>query len=91
MYQLTLTHSERMAIDFVGYRYSHGNDLFDLLGESVWHNDRIHWNDKWDITFNIPEHLAWQVCENAVNEDGNWALFSSDLAYKMQQFCDEVI
>lgn len=31
MYRLTLTQSERAALDFVGYRYRHGDDLYRLL------------------------------------------------------------
>lgn len=35
-YQLLLTHSERQAIDFVGDRYRHGDDLYDVLINSIW-------------------------------------------------------
>ena len=37
MYKLTLTPDERAALDFVGYRYLHGDELYRLLWvESSW-------------------------------------------------------
>ena len=69
-YQLTLSKSERDAIDFVGHRYSHGNDLYDLLwgGEVTSSPDEVEWADDEKITFHIPEWVAWDM-NTAIPQD----------------------
>jgi hypothetical protein len=70
MYSLTLTADERAAIDWVGYRYSNGDELYNLLwGASKQSPDDADWDDPRDITFSIPESVAWAIAENADNED----------------------
>tara|TARA_Y100000034_G_C6682479_1_gene300055 strand:- start:376 stop:660 length:285 start_codon:yes stop_codon:yes gene_type:complete len=94
MYTLTLTHEDRKAIDWVGHRYSNGDDLFDLLWDSIVVGPAIvgkKWDDDIDITFHIPEHIAWQIKENAEQEDGFWPCFADELAIKMQAFCDSIV
>ncbi len=62
MYSLTLTADERQAFDWVGSRFNSG-EVADLLLDCM-PEDR-EWSDDTDITFNIPEHVAWQINELA--------------------------
>lgn len=94
MYHLTLTQAERKAIDWIGYRYTNGRNLFVHLWanstvESDW--DSPDWDDTRDLTFSIPEHVAWQIREDAEQEDGYWPCFSPELASKMQAFIDSIV
>ena len=62
-YVLTLTLSERQAIDWVGYRYSCGDGLYSLLWGVNSHgveSDPPHanWDDDRSITFFVPERVA---------------------------------
>jgi hypothetical protein len=95
MYELTLTLSERKAIDWVGNRYSNGADLFSALQDcsssSAHGEDEDAWDTDGDITFHVPEHVAWKITENAANEDGYWPCFSPELAEKMQRFVDAIV
>lgn len=97
-YTLTLTAGERRAIDWIGHRYSNGHQLFLLLFvESNCSPDYVDWDTHgsmyslMDITFTVPEHVAWQIRDNAENEDGSWPCFAPELAAKMQQFVDSVV
>jgi len=89
MYQLTLTYSERQAIDFVGHRYSHGHELASLLAECT--EELEKWTEKGDMTFNIPEHVAWGI--QVIAEECNylWDLFGTALSTKMTNFCMEIV
>lgn len=91
-YKLTLTLSERMAIDWIGDRYTNGDELFSLLqfceGTSP---EDADWDDERDLTFDVPEHVAWAIRDNAEREDGTWPCFSPDLASKLQAFCDAIV
>jgi hypothetical protein len=92
MYNLTLTHDERMAIQFVGHRYSNGDDLYLLL----WANSRIQpddedWDAPCDLTFTFPEHIAWQISENAEREEGRFPLFRPSLVAKMEEFLATIV
>ncbi len=92
MYQLTLTAGERKAIDWVGYRYSHGIDLYRLLwANSVISPDDADWNADCDIAFSVPEHVAWQIGE--MGEEGNyqWDCFAPELAEKLTDFCMAIV
>lgn len=96
MYSLTLTRNERRAIDWVGHRHSNGNDLADLLCQceqktSPGYEGELDWNEGEDITFFVPEHIAWQIAENAESEDGLWPCFAKELANKMQAFVDGIV
>jgi hypothetical protein len=88
MYKLTLTNSERQAIDFVGGRYPHGHDLFKLLMSCDFEND---WDCEGDITFTMPEHVAWAIDGLAEEGEHQWALFSSDFAWKMENFLMQIV
>lgn len=98
MYKLTLTHSERKAIDWVGNRYLNGDDLYRLLWESEctthvdgMDDDELEWSGSYSITFLIPESIAWGIQANAQLEDGYWPCFSDELAEKMQRFVDSIV
>ena len=73
MYTLTLTADERRAFDWVGSRYNSGK-VADLLSDCL-PEDR-EWSDEGDISFVIPEHVAWEINELAEEEDYSWACFA---------------
>ena len=92
MYTLTLTQAERQAIDWVGHRYAHGNNLFDILMECDSPSNREDdWDSQWDITYEISEPLAWRIRDIA--EEGNylWDCFSPELAHKLTIFCIGIV
>jgi len=97
MYQLTLTHDERMAIDWIGSRYSNGQDLKSLLCTCEYKGSYTSdsWNSEFTLVFWIPEHIAWEISENASQEDGdlpyNFPCFSQDLTEKLLTFCEQII
>jgi len=81
MYRLTLTQSEREAMDFVGGRYWNGHDLYTLLwSDSGQEPGDVDWDSPDDITFVIPEHVAWQIADNM--EEEGLPLFSDELVQK---------
>ena len=91
-YTLTLTRNERKAIDFVGGRYAHGDELSAILFEAGLEMDEyLDWQNPEDITYNIPEHLAWQILEVAEAEEYRWDLFGPELAQKMNEFCERIV
>lgn len=90
MYTLTLTQGERRAIDWIGDRYAHGNDLYYRL----WHDstavpDDADWDSPADITFTVPENVAWQIQE--IVKADNLACFAPELVSKLQEFCDRIV
>lgn len=92
MYRLTLTQSERQAMDWVDRRYSNGDELFTLLWcESELDCEEFDWDSEHDLTFIVPEHVAWQIRENAEQEDGFWPCFAPEFADKMQAFVDSIV
>jgi len=90
MYKLTLTRAERKAIDWIAHRYSNGDELAYLLYVEC-DCGFIEWWDDHDMTFNIPEWVAWKIRENAEQEDGFWPCFAHELAHKMQAFIDKIV
>jgi hypothetical protein len=92
MYRLTLTADERRAIDWVGHRYSNGTDLYRLLFvESKVEPEDADWDAKGDLTFVVPEHVAWQIAENYRAEDECWPCFADPFAAKMNQFVAAIV
>ena len=90
-YKLTLTMEEREAINWIGDRYGHGDSLYKLLLRCE-SNDES--NDDWnqdEITYQIPENVAWQI--NEIGEESNflWDCFADDLAQKMSEFCMAIV
>jgi hypothetical protein len=45
------------------------------------------WDDDGDITFAIPEHVAWKIDELAEEEGYSWACFARARAAKLSDFC----
>lgn len=94
MYTLTLTKSERAAFDWVGNRYATGNEVSNLLIDCI-PDDELEndgdWNCDKDITFQIPEHIAWQIRELSDEEDNLWPCFSPGLKRKMNEFIERIV
>jgi len=86
MYNLTLTLSERSAIDFVGYRYPHGDDLFKLLIQCDTTPADHCWNDPFDITYIIQASTAQDIFE--LLEDCQYELFAPHLKFKLLTFLE---
>jgi hypothetical protein len=90
MYTLTLTRDERMAFDWVGYRYNAAH-IAGILTESECIGLVHDWNDPIDITFDIPEHMAWGINKLAEKEDYSFPCFSDDLRDKLTAFCMSIV
>lgn len=97
MYKLTLTYPERQAIIQVGGRYSHGWALYQLLqNEEVacecpagLDSELIDWDYEGSITFDVPEHLAWEM-KDLIEED-DCALLSLKLKGKLLDFIMAIV
>ncbi len=88
MYSSTLTADERQAFDWVGDRYNSGkvaDRLMDCITE-----DR-EWGDDGDITFQIPEHVAWEIRDLAEAEDLAWPCFAPELVTKLNDLCWRIV
>lgn len=90
-YTLILTAHERQAIDAIGARYAHGDIMSSLLWNDCQADDNeVQWDDaQQDITFRIPEHVAWGI-QRIVEED-ELECFSDSLREKIYDFCDQVV
>jgi len=89
VYKLTLTKAERDAIDWVGGRYPHGDELFRLLTlECKLRPFGSEWTDANDIEFEIPEWVAWEIQE--LIEEG-LDCFSDDFRLKLYKFCEKIV
>lgn len=94
MYKLTLSREERKAFDFVGDRYATGSQIANVLFLLANNDDDEleYWDaDDKDITFTIPERVAWEIKQWAAEEDYLWPLFAPDLKQKMQEFVDGIV
>ena len=94
MYNLLLTTDERSAIDWIGYRYDHGDNLKGLLTECEMIADEvesedIEWSGDYDIEFTVPEHVAWAI--NEIIDNGNFECFSIELVRKLLDFANSVV
>lgn len=90
MYTLTLTAGERKAIDFVGYRYDHGNELYLLLS-TVDCPERIEhdWDADIDFTFKFQEYEAWEFRDMFYGSP--FELFADSLRVKLNNFMDAIV
>lgn len=90
-YKLTLTAADRKAINFVGDRYAHGTELYQLL----WHDSQCDPEDWWeydgDMVITVPEHIAWEVQRIRAICEGRWDLFDTPLRRKLNEFCDRIV
>jgi|GEM_PF-3387367 len=89
MYTLTLTPDERRAFDWVGDRYTAGA-VADLLRDCI-PEESPEWEEDGDITFNLLEHIAWQVRDLAEEEGNAWPCFAPDLAEKLNDLCWSIV
>lgn len=89
MYTISLTAEERRAFDWIGDRYTTGDAVSRLLCECMGEDDE--WSQDGDITFRVPEHMAWQIAELAEAEDGLWPCFAAALRNKMQSFVEAIV
>ena len=94
MYKLTLTAGERKAIDWIGNRYAHGDDLYDLLIVCTQTCDAVDngddtWTGPHDITFEIPEVTAW-IIKDMVDQNPSLDCFSSTLVDKFHRFSSAI-
>lgn len=90
MYTLTLSLGERRAFDFVDGRYETGGMKPLLISECEWEGD---WYDDGDITFTIPEPIAWEMekcarAEHDTGEDYLFPCFAPELQAKLYGFFD---
>ena len=90
MYRLTLTSEERNAIDWIGYRYDHGDNLYLALAGALTSPD-VDWDFAGDITFICSESIAWAIKEIGEACGYLWDCFSKELAGKLTKFCMRVI
>jgi hypothetical protein len=88
-YTLVLTEEERDAFGWVGYRYATGSDLASEIMDGSPEGDQ--WYEAGEITFTIPEHVAWNIVDLAKKEDNLWPCFNEELKAKMQAFVDKII
>jgi hypothetical protein len=88
MYILTLIADKCRAFDWVGSRYN-GGKVADLLIGCIPEN--WEWDDDGDITFQIPEHVAWEINQLAEEEGYSWACFAPALAAKLKDFCWTIV
>ena len=94
MYSLLLTKDERSAIDWIGNRYDHGDDLKGLLTECEMtaddvESEDIEWSGDYEIEFTVPEHVAWAI--NEIVDNGSLECFSIDLVCKLLYFANSVV
>ena len=94
MYNLLLTCDERSAIDWIGNRYDHGDDLRGLLTECEMVADEvesedIEWSGDYEIKFTVPEHVAWAI--NEIIDNGNLECFAYPLVTKLLDFANSVV
>ena len=89
MYTLTLTESERNAIDWMHGRSAIGDIKRVLI--SCLHED-ISWHDDGNIIFEIPEYLAWEM--QAIREENGretWTCLSDGLVSKFEEFLGKIV
>lgn len=91
MYRLTLSREERKAIDWIGHRYFHGDNLYSLLISCRLIPDFAAWDDDDLIAFDIPEHIAWEIKFGIESEDSFLACFDSSLKSKLIAFIDSIV
>lgn len=91
MYELTLTKNERSAIDWIGHRYAHGDDLREQLDKStiILPHDDAEWDGDYDITYQVPENVAWAI--NVIIAADNLACFSDDMISKLLDFSAQIV
>lgn len=87
MYCLTLTVEDMQAINWIGARYEHGDELYHFLTGCEWEPDDVDWGER-DITFLLPEHKAWELAEKY--RDCEFAC-TPDLGAKILEFIATIV
>jgi len=92
-YSLTLSLDERKAIDWIGNRYAHGQDLYEALmcSDTQMSPDDADWTSPVDIIFTIPEYIAWQINDIGAESNYLWDCFAPAFAGKLTQFCFRIV
>jgi hypothetical protein len=89
-YKLTLTQAERAAFDWIGNRYSNGDEMRRIIEQYP-----VNPDDTWDsvgpVTFDLPEHAAWDIAFRAEQEDNLFPCFAPDLTRKMYALLDSIV
>lgn len=83
-------------MDWIGGRYFWGDQLGSLLTGDCFTLDndtehRTEWDDSEDITFRVPENIAWTIRDNLEAEDSWMPCAGSELSAKLRQFCDRIV
>ena len=92
MYTLVLTADERRAIDWIGDRYRHGDELFKLLWGGCRHRPEVlDWDSRETISFEIPEYIAWIIGQMGEECNYLWNCFADELSSKLTEFCLNII
>ena len=95
-YKLTLSYEDRKAIEWIGYRYFHGDELYEIL-EAAHYDEHFNgqfneeWNTNKPITFTIEECLSWLIKGGIEAENYELACFAPVLRAKLIEFCDHII
>jgi hypothetical protein len=90
MYRLVLTKCERDAFDWVGNRYSNGDDMRRNI-EPFPVNAEDSWDSTGDVAFDLPEYAAWDIAILAKQDEGLFPCFAWKLAEKMRAFIDAIV
>ena len=90
MYRLTLTSTERRAIDWIGHRYATGDDFRELLFQVEWEG-REEWDCLDAITFLFPEHIAWEADRLFSLEEYTFPCFAPCLSSKLMDWVGEIV
>lgn len=81
-----------MAIDWIGSRYRHGWELYHCLWvQSKAIPDNVDWDDEKDITFSVPENVAWKIRDIGEECQYRWDCFSINLASHLSHFCENIV
>lgn len=84
-------------MDWVGNRYGHGDELYRLLlncdvissKPGDWTSEL--WTSNYDLTFFIPENVAWSIQRIAEEGGYHWDCLSPDFASKLTSFCQSIV
>lgn len=90
MYRLTLTASERSAFDWVGDRYLTGDRFATLLCTCDATESDTDWEGPEDITFLVPEPVAWELRDLA-EQEGGFPCYAEELTAKLWAFLDKLV
>jgi hypothetical protein len=89
MYKLTLTEQERAAFDWIGNRYSNGDDMSRVIAQ--YSTEGKEWDSKGTVTFDLAEHAAWEIKALAENDDESFPCFAESLTIKMLKFLGQIV